>query len=48
MKDDPRSPDLAALWHQLGVEPEGQSIRLREDAPLADVRRAIMRRPTSP
>ena len=48
MKDHPRSPDLAALWHQLGVEPEGQSIRLREDAPLADVRRAIMRRPTSP
>jgi hypothetical protein len=44
MKDAPRAPDLAALWHQLGVEPAGQSIRLRDDAPLSDVRKAIMRR----
>jgi hypothetical protein len=45
MKDAPQSPDLAALWRQLGVEAEGQSIRLRDDAPLSDVRKAIMRRP---
>jgi hypothetical protein len=43
MKDAPRAPDLSALWHQLGIEPEARSVRLRDDAPLADVRRAIMR-----
>lgn len=45
MRDAPRAPDLAALWHQLGVEAEGRSIRLRDDAPLSAVRKAIMRRP---
>ena len=43
MKDAPRAPDLAALWQQLGVEQEGHSMRLRDDAPLSDVRRAITR-----
>lgn len=43
MKDAPRSPELATLWHQLGIEPDGQSIRLRDDAPLSQVRKAIMR-----
>ena len=47
MKDTPRAPDLEALWHQLGVEREGQSIRLRDDAPLSDVRKAITRRPAT-
>jgi hypothetical protein len=45
MKDAPQSPDLAALWRQLGVEAAGQSIRLRDDTPLSDVRKAIMGRP---
>jgi hypothetical protein len=43
MKDSPVAPDLPALWHQLGVEPGEHSMRLRDDAPLADVRQAIMR-----
>ena len=47
MKDAPQSPDVAALWRQLGVEPDGQSIRLRDDAPLSDVRKAITRRPAA-
>ena len=47
MKDTPVTPDLMALWRKLGVEPDGASVRLREDAPLAEVRVAIMRAPAS-
>jgi len=43
MKDRPYAPDLVTLWRQLGVEPDGDSVRLDEQAPLAPVRRAIMR-----
>lgn len=43
MKNAPRAPDLAELWRQLGVEPQEHSMQLRDDAPLAEVRRAIMR-----
>ena len=42
MKDTPVTPDLMALWRELGVVPEGGSVRLVDDAPLAPVRRAIM------
>jgi hypothetical protein len=44
MKDTAVTPDLAALWGRLGVEPEseGAAVRLRDDAPLAGVRQAIM------
>ncbi len=45
MKDTPVTPDLMRLWQQLGIEPEGSSVRLSDGAPLADVRRAIMRAP---
>ena len=45
MKDTPMAPDLMALWRQLGALPAGESVRLDDDAPLADVRRAIMRAP---
>ena len=45
MKDRPVTPDLMSLWQQLGIEPEGSSVRLSDRAPLADVRRAIMRAP---
>jgi len=45
MKDTPVTPDLMRLWQQLGIEPEGSSVRLADSAPLADVRRAIMRAP---
>lgn len=45
MKDRPVTPDLMRLWQQLGIEPAGSSVRLSDSAPLADVRRAIMRAP---
>jgi hypothetical protein len=43
MKDAPVTPDLMGLWRKLGVEPDGSSVRLTDDAPLAEVRQAIMR-----
>ncbi|HVP33635.1 MAG TPA: hypothetical protein VMT09_08310 [Steroidobacteraceae bacterium] len=43
MKDAPYSPDLVALWRELGVEGDGAVVTLNDRAPLADVRRAIMR-----
>jgi hypothetical protein len=45
MKDNAVTPDLPALWKQLGVDSDGGVIRLRDDAPLAAIRRAIMRAP---
>jgi len=45
MKDTPVTPDLMTLWRELGVMPEGSSVRLTDDAPLAAVRRAIMSAP---
>ncbi len=42
MKDKPVTPDLMGLWHKLGVEPDGSSVRLIDDAPLAQVRLSIM------
>ena len=45
MKDSAMSPDLMTLWRQLGVVPEGTGVRLDDGAPLAAVRRAIMRAP---
>jgi hypothetical protein len=45
MKETPVTPDLMTLWRELGVVPEGSSVRLIEDAPLAPVRHAIMRAP---
>jgi hypothetical protein len=45
MRDTPVSPDLMKLWRELGVLPEGDSVRLVDDAPLAGVRHAIMRAP---
>ena len=45
MKDRPVAPDLMELWRRLGIEPEGSSVRLADSAPLAEVRRAIMRAP---
>jgi hypothetical protein len=45
MKDRPMPVDLAALWKQLGVEKDGQTVRLADDAPLAGIRRAITNPP---
>jgi len=42
MKDKPVTPDLHDLWSKLGVVLEGGRVVLRDDAPLAGVRRAIM------
>ncbi len=42
MKDCPAPVDLDALWHDLGVQPRAvAAARLRSDAPLAALRRAI-------
>jgi hypothetical protein len=35
------NPDLDALWKRLGVAVEGERVVLRDDAPLATVRKAI-------
>ena len=43
MKDTPVSPDLHDLWAKLGVVSAGGTVTFRDDAPLADIRRAIMR-----
>ncbi len=42
MKDSPVSPDLHDLWAKLGVVSDGSTVTLHDDAPLSDVRRAIM------
>ena len=42
MKDSAYAPDLPALWRELGVVADGEAVRLTDDAPLADVRHAIM------
>ena len=48
MKDKPMTPDLSALWAKLGVVSDDGTIKLRDDAPLADIRRAIMTSRASP
>jgi hypothetical protein len=42
MKDKPVSPDLPALWKQLGIRERGSSVEFQDDAPLAVTRKAIM------
>ncbi|HEY7639122.1 MAG TPA: hypothetical protein VH814_05310 [Steroidobacteraceae bacterium] len=42
MKDKPVSPDLDQLWQQLGVRLSDGEAELRDDAPLAATRKAIM------
>jgi len=44
MKDKPVSPDLDALWKQLGIRERGDGVELLDDAPLAATRKAIMTR----
>jgi hypothetical protein len=43
MKDKPVAPDLVALWHSLGVDADGNTVRLNDTAPLAAIRRAIFK-----
>jgi hypothetical protein len=40
-KDKPVQVDLAAIWKALGVEANGGTVVLKEDAPLSAVRRAM-------
>jgi hypothetical protein len=42
MKDKPVTPDLPALWKQLGIREHGDSVEFQDDAPLAATRKAIM------
>ena len=43
MKDKPVTVDLDALWKELGVERAGDGVRFDDNAPFADIRRAITR-----
>jgi hypothetical protein len=45
MKDAPVATDLPALWRRLGIEVDGDTVRVHEDAPLAPIRRAILGEP---
>ncbi|HEY5929577.1 MAG TPA: hypothetical protein VIU02_04635 [Burkholderiales bacterium] len=45
MRDEPTAPDLADLWRRLGVDKRKGQVILDDDAALADIRRAITRRP---
>jgi hypothetical protein len=41
MKKDPYPVDLPALWQQLGIIQDGQTVRFSDNAPLAAIREAI-------
>lgn len=47
MRDTPVTPDLNDLWRRLGVTAVDGRVRFDDDAPLAQMRRAITRLPTS-
>jgi hypothetical protein len=42
MKATPVTPDLAAMWRELGVRPSGDSVTFDESAPEAAIVRSIM------
>jgi hypothetical protein len=48
MKASPVTPDLAAMWHELGVRPSGDSVTFNESAPQASIVRSIMAQRSSP
>jgi len=48
MKATPITPDLPALWHQLGIRPSGNSVVFDPGAPLASVVRSIMAKRSDP
>ena len=39
------TPDLAALWRDLGLRPRGEALEFDDTAPLAAIRKAITARP---
>jgi hypothetical protein len=48
MKASPVTPDLAAMWRELGVRPSGDSVTFNESAPQASIVRSIMAQRASP
>src|ERR1700722_17486859 len=48
MKETPITPDLPALWHQLGIKPSGNSVVFDQGAPLASVVRSITAKRSAP
>ena len=42
MRSAPHPVDLDQLWHKLGIERQGTTVILHDDAPLAGIRKAIM------
>ena len=45
MRAAPNPANLDQLWRQLGIERHGQTVTLRDDAPLAAVRKSIVPEP---
>jgi predicted metalloprotease with PDZ domain len=41
MGPKPVTPDLAALWRDLGLRQKGEALEFDDSAPLADIRKAI-------
>ncbi|WP_425157091.1 hypothetical protein [Candidatus Binatus sp.] len=48
MKATPITPDLAAMWHELGVRPSGDSVTFDQSAPEAAIVRSIMAKRSDP
>jgi hypothetical protein len=48
MKASPVTPDLAAMWRELGVRPSGDSVTFDQSAPQASIVRSIMASRSSP
>ncbi|WP_425163793.1 hypothetical protein [Candidatus Binatus sp.] len=48
MKASPVTPDLAAMWRELGVRPSGNSVVFDQTAPQASIVRSIMAPRSSP
>ena len=42
MRSAPYPVDLDQLWHKLGIERQDATVILHDDAPLADIRKAII------
>jgi hypothetical protein len=45
MGSKPVTPDLAALWRDLGLRPRGEAMEFDDTAPLSAIRKAITARP---
>jgi predicted metalloprotease with PDZ domain len=41
MGPKPVTPDLASLWRDLGLKPQGETLAFDDTAPLAAIRKAI-------